>query len=415
MAEKSKKIQSRIWFFSLKNAENNIAKIKANLIDSGASECYCINHDKDTIVIDDIGTLAPKPEHTHFCVKYDNPTQFSVIQNIFCLSDKDSHLIQVCHNWRFACRYLLHLDQKDKFQYNISDIEVLKGSQEHLLAYITGNQIVKSTSFEMFPDFAQFDKVNYKEQFLQISNAPLDVREKNRLIKELKLSMDNYIEKRRLEMAKKKVNVILIEGKSGSGKSTYAESLCISNQKTYVRSSSSNDAIQDYVMEDVLILDDLRDDTFALNDLVKLLDNYHFSSLKARYKNKTFLGDLIIITTSVPICEWYKDTTEDRNQLFRRITGYIKCYREGNHCFARIYAPTPKELQPFMPFGNVALTPEGLPIAKNYVTQPVIEITPRQVEEITGFWGSLGVNIDEVVKDSINEQLSMDLDKKKKS
>jgi len=85
-------------------------------------------------------------------------------------------------------------------------------------------------------------------------------------------------------------------------------------------SSSSNDPLQDYKGEDVLVLDDLRDDSFSFADLLKILDNHTKSTSKSRYHNKNFIGDTIIITSTSPLEYWYQHVSESaRQQLKRRL------------------------------------------------------------------------------------------------
>lgn len=190
---------------------------------------------------------------------------------------------------------------------------------------------------------------------------------------------------------------MLIEGAEGSGKSTYAISLCVSNKKSYCVSSSSNDALQNYTCEDVLILDDLREDAFKFADLLKLLDNHIMSSVKSRYKNKYFLGDMIIITTKKPLRTWYKDIDdidETKNQLYRRINLYAYCIKKDNICYSRSYIPTQQDLEKYKTTGNTALDTNGYPITTNYLEMPIIELSARQVDSIEALWKNLGVNID---------------------
>ena len=95
-------------------------------------------------------------------------------------------------------------------------------------------------------------------------------------------------------------------------------------------SSSSNDPFQDYLGQKVIILDDLRDDVFSFADLLKILDNNTASTMKSRFSNKVFNGEMIIITTEVPLSFWFRDfqfTQSGRDslyQLYRRIVSYVK-------------------------------------------------------------------------------------------
>ena len=144
------------------------------------------------------------------------------------------------------------------------------------------------------------------------------------------------------------MKIIFIHGDSGSGKSTYAElyakMLCEKKgYRDFARSSASNDIMQDYMGEDIFILDDYRDvdemtgKAESLSDTLKMLDPHYASSSKSRYTNKTFMGKLIIITSTKDPLLWFEGTKEQRWQFFRRISllididkDYVREYQEQN-------------------------------------------------------------------------------------
>lgn len=384
---KGKKLQSRIWFFSLVDEENDIPKIKENLKGCSASQVFCIRHDKDKIKQDD-GTTIPKRPHYHFALRFENPTLLSTVANIFDLQPCDYHLIQKAKNFRASCRYMLHLDQKEKHLYDIKELEVIKGEKDDYYNIAIGKAQFVTTDADLFPDFGNFDKIPYKQQYLDIFSNIDEPKRRNLLIKELETTWKNYLQKRRYEMESKNVKVIFVEGKAGSGKSTFAKSLAVNNKKTYCVSSSSNDIMQDYTCEDYLILDDLRDTSFSFEDLLKLLDNYVISTVKSRYNNKLFLGEYIVITSAKPLCEWYKDTTEDRQQLFRRISMFARCRRKDNSLIADIYLPRPDQ-KPIDENGN----PNGKPIPT-----PILDLTPSMVESVEECWKALGIDLEDLAK-----------------
>ena len=121
---------------------------------------------------------------------------------------------------------------------------------------------------------------------------------------------------------------MFVNGKAGTGKTYYAKKLLSGFGFDYCISSSSNDPFQDYLGQKGMILDDLRYMDFELSDLLKILDNNTSSSVKSRFANKVFNGQMIVITSSVPLRYWYpqyrfnKDDTLE--QLYRRINFYVK-------------------------------------------------------------------------------------------
>lgn len=389
---KGKKLQSRIWFFSLVEAENDINKIWNNLKSCSAQQVFTIRHDKDRIRQDD-GTTVSKRPHWHFAIRFENPCLISTVANIFELQPCDYHLIQKAKNFKACCRYMLHLDNKEKHLYDIKELEVIKGEKDDYYNIAIGKANFVTTDADLFPNFGDFDKVPYKKQYLEIFENIDEPKRRNLLIKELETSWKNYLQKRKYEMENKNVKVIFIEGEAGSGKSTFAKSLAIENKKTYCVSSSSNDVMQDYTCEDYLILDDLRESSFSFEDLLKLLDNFVISTVKSRYVNKLFLGEYIVITSAKPLCEWYRNTNEDRKQLFRRISMFARCHRHGNSLIADLYVPKK---------GESVVDENGRPNGRRIPT-PIMDLTPSMVQSVEDYWKELGINFDNIDINSVEE------------
>ncbi len=134
--------------------------------------------------------------------------------------------------------------------------------------------------------------------------------------------------------ADRNIHVMIFTGDTGTYKTTYAKQYCRNLKKSFCVSSSSNDPMQDYKGEDVLILDDIRDTTFRFHDFLKVLDNHTNSSIASRYSNKAFIGDTIIITSSQKLSQWYYDEKkEDKEQLYRRITIQMQFTKDTITCF----------------------------------------------------------------------------------
>lgn len=138
----------------------------------------------------------------------------------------------------------------------------------------------------------------------------------------------------------RKLEVMFICGKGGTGKTYYAKKLLTSMGYDYCVSSSSNDPFQDYLGQKAIILDDLRDKSFEFEDLLKILDNNTVSSVQSRFQNKVFNGVLIIITTSVPLRYWYRlqygNQYDTLIQLYRRISCYVEMTKEEISVFSEI-------------------------------------------------------------------------------
>lgn len=170
------------------------------------------------------------------------------------------------------------------------------------------------------------EKINQGEirEFNQFTEIPIEIWSKNKSVIENALT---YYRERICMDKHRDVNVTFISGTTGFCKTTFAKKFCEDTQKSYCISSSSNDPLQDYKGEDVLILDDLRDSDFKLTDLLNILDNHTKSTVGSRYHNKAFIGTEIIITSFESLSDWYSNVSNsDKDQLYRRIRVCYKFY-----------------------------------------------------------------------------------------
>ncbi len=220
-------------------------------------------------------------------------------------------------------------------------VERLKGRWTDLLMYLThGNDSQKSkhqysedevvanfdfmTEIESSKILGDFEHYSYAQQLMYVNSLP--VAEKTASYSKLRKLWELYCQVLTLN-SDRHLQVVFICGRGGTGKTYYAKKLLDSLGYDYCISSSSNDPFQDYMGQKAIILDDLRDRSFDLDDLLKILDNDTSSSVKSRFSNKVFNGEMIVITSSVPLVYWYKEHQYDRFdnliQLFRRISCYV--------------------------------------------------------------------------------------------
>ena len=222
-------------------------------------------------------------------------------------------------------------------------IEKVKGRKTDMLLYLThGNESQKNkhqysqdevvSNFDFVSAIQQsriigdFEHYTYA-QMLQYANS-LPVVEKASVLAQLKKLWELHCMCVGLS-ADRKIEVIFIAGKPGTGKTYYAKKLLTSMGYDFCVSSSSNDPLQDYLGQKALILDDLRDTAFEFEDFLKITDNDTQSSISSRFHNKVFMGEVIAITSSVPLNFWYRQMqysrkTDDLQQLYRRISCYVE-------------------------------------------------------------------------------------------
>ena len=215
-----------------------------------------------------------------------------------------------------ALMYLTHANESQKYKHQYSNSEVTANF----------NFEVEIQNAKIIGDFERY---SYAEMLQYIDS--LSVVEKTAEFSKLKKLWE--LECKCLALSTdREIEVVFITGTPGSGKTTYAKKMLKELKYDFCISSSSNDPFQDYLGQRAIILDDMRDKSFELEDLLKILDNHTNSSIKSRFNNKVFNGKMIVITSSVPLPYWYLEhkfnSREDLVQLYRRISSYIVVTKE---------------------------------------------------------------------------------------
>lgn len=253
--------------------------------------------------------------HYHLVLRFGSVTRFDTIKNKFPYGN-----IENSKSVKNSIQYLIHMNSPEKHQYSPTDIVT---NSKDLNKYLLKSKVSEELDLNYYID----EIVNGRIREYEYTNKiPSEIYTKysNRIDKAFKF----YYDKCLLE-TNRNIEVEFYYGAGGTGKTLYAKTLCEIYGESYCISSSSNDVLQDYKGQDVLILDDLRDDVFKFDDLLKILDNNTRSSVTSRYRNKLFIGKRIIITSNIELYNWYKfQKEEDIHQLHRRIPVMLKFTRE---------------------------------------------------------------------------------------
>lgn len=277
-----------------------------------------IEHDKD---VKEDGT--PKEKHIHLMLRFNSPVPAdAIVQKVnkvaFDLYKQDGVVIkdnnlQKCKTWNGAIAYLTHANAIEKYQYDDGDVisnydwqadkkealEVIK--DKRLRALIHAIEKGELTRYNYVDKITISEYVMYKRK-LEDAWIMRDAKQKHELLS-----------------GEVDMRVIYISGESGCGKTTYAKQICDGLGYTYCISGGSNDPLQDYAGEDALILDDLRGSTFRFADFLKMTDHNTRSSVNSRYFNKFLFVKLIIITSTIPIEEFYKNLQESSKEQTTQI------------------------------------------------------------------------------------------------
>lgn len=271
-----------------------------------------ILHDKD--VLED-GTLKKPHYHMvlHFGVAFD-------VRNLTIWFDIHINYInKIKGRWHNVLRYLTHDNAKEKYQYSKDDIlsnfdveeEISKGNRdEDIKKLIIDYSNLDLTYYNLWEAITPEERLKY----IKSIDSAIKIRDTN-----IKLRGNRDME------------VYYITGKAGSGKTTFAKFMAEEIYKmSYYISSSSNDPLQDYLGQEIIILDDLRADSFTFTDLLKLLDNHTNSSVKSRYYNKNIDCKKIIITSIKQVWELYPNQVDEpMYQLIRRVKEFAHIDDKG--------------------------------------------------------------------------------------
>lgn len=260
---------------------------------------YVIEH------INDDGT------NLHWHIVFDFPpnstTDFKTLKHKFPHGNIDS-----CRTGVKNCvRYITHIDKPEKKQYswddiitnNLNKLELYKipGSANF---YVETNAIVnKILAGEIKP--------------FEIDKTPSEIYiNKRSAIK----NAFEYRQQLLLTNPDRDVKIIVLQGVTRTGKSTFCKSWAAKHDKSYYFSSASNDFFGEYLGQDIAILDDFDFETVTINKFKKLIDPHINSAIHSRFNNKLFIGDTIFICTNQDITTAYSNANEvDRQAIFDRI------------------------------------------------------------------------------------------------
>lgn len=276
------------------------------LENNGIKHFAYITHDKDD-----------KKSHVHIALRTTDTRNSDYVAKWFNI--QSNSISRVKGRWSDMLKYLTHANAPEKFQYSPDDVKsnfdwidsINKGNDESRLDdIITDIAIGKIREYNYTNFITDKEYIKYKRQIESAFNYRKD----------------------RIKGEKRQMECIYITGDSQCGKTTYAKMICEEKGYSYFVSSGSNDVLDGYMGEDVIILDDLRPSAMGLSDLLKMLDNHTASTVRSRYKNKVLECRMIIITTVNALDTFFHNVFMEEKetivQLKRRCGTYIKMYPE---------------------------------------------------------------------------------------
>lgn len=356
----------------------DMSSLESILENSAIKDYAYIIHDKDG-----------KKEHVHIAIRAIDTRKSDYVAKWFGV--QENAVSKVKGKWSDVLKYLTHANAKDKYQY--LDDEV-KSNFDWKKAIEKGNDDKRIDNIIEEIAVGKIREYNYT----------MYITDKEYIKYKQKIELAFNYRKDRIKGERREMESIFLTGDSGFGKTTYAKLICEEKGYSYFVSSGSNDVLDGYMGEDVIILDDLRPSCMGLSDLLKMLDNNTSSTVKSRYKNKVLECKLIIITSVLEIDTFFRNVfMEEREtiiQLKRRCKTYIRMFSETMNIM--IY-------DDFLRDYDFPITAKN-PISNMYFAKRLTR--EQQIEKMLSVLGTVQIEDKEsmVEEIEINEQNSIDFD-----
>lgn len=339
-----------------------------------------ILHDKD--VKKDGSPVEP---HYHIMIAFSSPVPTG---NILARCEKFApgvvkvQNLEKCKKWSSAVAYLTHENVPDsgKHIYNREEVVANFDISETINEALSGRE--KKNELLRRIDSGEVREYNITDYCSVVEYAKWE--------KDIKKAFEYYRIKIQKDGGNRKMECIYVQGESGSGKTTMAKNFCEERGLSYFVSSGSNDPLDGYKGQEVVILDDLRPSAFRLADLLKMLDNNTASSVPSRYANKVLYCRYIIITTTLDIDTFFKnvfaESPEAAKQLKRRCSRMVLVTKTEVQFGS--YDKNTDGYDFFPPFPN--------PVALKFGSLSASEAKEKVVSSVADMAASFGVSSDTV-------------------
>ena len=317
-----------------------------------------IVHDKDE------NKNGLKDAHIHAYLEFEKQKTIASISSVLGIEPQYIEVPKKRRYGRLNClAYLIHAKNLDKYQYSPEEVQTFETFDyqefidENLEDFKKYNATDKRKKGEIGLDLAlqevQQGKLKLREIMRDENLALLYANHMNQFndsfnfygLRNAMLRLDE------LEQGKYDLTVLYIQGAPGIGKSFLAREVAnkvrefgnANGFESDIFSASSSNPFDDYYGEDILILDDLRQESLKVSDWLKLFDPLNTAKMSARYRNKMICPRLVIVANYKSVEQFFGSfnfKNEDINQFKRRISFISKISEKtfGIPPFDRIYS-----------------------------------------------------------------------------
>lgn len=332
------------------SAERIAEAIYTRLVAAGCepTDVYGIIHDKDSSEkwSEQRQRLLKMPTrpHIHVVVRFKRG-KGETLENLAAIIGLASQYVEKAGRGRYAfdnmLSYLVHAKDDDKHQYDPEEVATIVGKKYRAIYeenkerwWVGRAKKQRSRASETYDGL--FEKCFSGEVLREDIMTNTEYR---RIYAQHQSQIDGALESfaeyrayRAAEDLKAgvfKLSVMYIHGKSGAGKSFFAKYLMDKVKRDQpdwgVYNAASRNALDDWMGEEMILMDDLRGSAMSASDWLKLLDPENMSPASARYRNKQFVAPrVIVITSSVSYREFFREAREHESeameQFIRRLT-----------------------------------------------------------------------------------------------
>lgn len=322
-----------------------VGKITLFLQDAGGQveAVYGITHDRDSREVWDDKqedyVLEMKPKHGHFVVKFKDRDNGLSIKAISEAIGVEPQYIEKAGRGRHAfsnmLAYLIHIKDRDKFQYKPTDVVSVTAPDvpdyqqiyaENKKQWELGRSMKtakKATSSESVDDlYLRVINGEITEKQIHLTDEYYQIYAQN--ILKFEKGFEAYRTRRmmiaadRMERGELKTKVLYIQGASRSGKSRFAKELA----RAFVNAAKNKgkrwewgaggavNPTEQYTGQDVFVMNDLREHSMRPEDWLRLLDPENAEAIYGRYKSKVVCPEWIIITCHLDVYDFFNAIRE---------------------------------------------------------------------------------------------------------
>lgn len=393
-------------------------------------ELYLVIHDKDhqNKWNEQIGdyVLEPKKEHIHGVAKFKKGKSLP-LEDIATLIGVEPQYIDRPKPGRYSYNnmlsYLIHIKNIDKAQYKESEVVTILGEDYQEIYNINRENWIKARAkvttkkakleVDELEEMVLSGEVTRQQVLLTDRYFTIYSRNAVRIDKAFEVYAERkaYKAMQAMERGDFLLTVYFITGQSRSGKSYFSdklsraieEEMSKNGPKWTTAQAAATNSLDDYLAEEILVLDDLRGASMTASDWLKLLDPERLNIVSARYKNKRLASRVIIINSTKEPLEFFyylkkinSNESEAMDQFFARIFKLVKVIRLDDE--SRKYLVSSSER-----------------VDKHYVLSPrnsVLEMNYKFVDEAT--YEDIDKAVDDLVesvkeRNDINDKKSIEV------